>query len=527
MRPDLNASDASLKLRFTHLHTLDDLAGLLEVRPGILAYYLYNPKALRRYREFDLKKRNGGVRKVAAPEAGLKCLQAKLSRVLQLVYTPRMCVYGFVRNGGIRKNALAHVGKRYVLNIDLENFFPSIHFGRVRGVLVAHPYSLSPDVAKMIANLCCFNGSLPQGAPSSPVISNMVAYGLDVELHALSKGYSCIYTRYADDITISTSRPTFPEAIAAYSSRPDGGSVVVGPHLQTVIRNHDFRINFSKVRLQTQGHQQSVTGITVNRKANVARTYIRTVRAMLNEWGKHGLKNAGATFLKKHSRRQRFPGKGAPDFSWVVRGRIEHIGHVRGKKDWIYLRFLESYYQRIGNRKREWLSGWLWRGGENRRRMRDPLTNLFNRTELFLDVAKACADKTKHPCAFLMIDVDNFKAINDAHGHPVGDQVLTEIAAAIIAVVGNGGRAYRHSGDEMAVLLENTNTGNAITLAEKMKTAIGQLTIPPLPNSPTVSVGVAKCDKAGLDPEAFVKMADEAAYAAKTAGRNCVRLASL
>ena len=190
MKPTLNATDAHLVAAFKQLTSADDVANLLEVPRSVLTYHLFS-KAGKRYQEFDIPKRHGGIRKISTPNPGLKCIQSKLNRIFQLHYQPKVSVHGFIKGESILENAVPHADRNFVFNVDLLDFFPSIHFGRVRGVLQNWPYGQNLEVATIMSNLCCRDGSLPQGAPTSPILSNMVCYGLDGDLLALAKNYGC------------------------------------------------------------------------------------------------------------------------------------------------------------------------------------------------------------------------------------------------------------------------------------------------------------------------------------------------
>jgi RNA-directed DNA polymerase len=333
----LTASNEDLREQFFALRTPEDVAKLLDIEYSHLVYHLYVEKRLKqRYKTFSISKRSGGTRKITAPITGLKIIQQKLNQVLQQVYRLKPCVHGFVLERNIVTNAKTHAKQRYIFNVDLKDFFPSINFGRVRGVFQATPYKLDPSVATVLAQICCFDNELPQGAPTSPIVSNMICAKMDSELQQLAKKHRCIYTRYADDITFSTSMPAFPIVLATINSV---GQVEVGSELNRIITENGFIINPDKVRLQTKNHRQEVTGLTVNQKPNVRRKYIRQIRAMLYAWEKFGLDDAEAEFLGKYDRKNRSLYKDKPSFKQVVKGKIEFLGMVRGKSDLVYLRF--------------------------------------------------------------------------------------------------------------------------------------------------------------------------------------------
>jgi RNA-directed DNA polymerase len=138
-------------------------------------------------------------------------------------------------------------------------------------MFMAAPYVLSAEAATVLAQLSCHDGRLPQGAPTSPVVSNMICARLDSTLKRLAKQYRCRYTRYADDITFSTTFTTFPSEIASTTA----SGVQLGEKLVQAVVGNGFVINQNKVRLQFAGQHREVTGLTVNRFANVKRTYVR------------------------------------------------------------------------------------------------------------------------------------------------------------------------------------------------------------------------------------------------------------
>ncbi len=244
----LSASNTELCEGFFQLETRRDIAELLEITEKQLIYYLYIIPEHQRYKRFEIPKKRGGTREIFAPATSLKIVQQKLNQVLQIVYKVKPSAHGFVPEKSILSNALPHVRKRFVLNLDLKDFFPSINFGRVRGLFMHRPYTRNHEVATTLAQICCFNGYLPQGAPSSPIVSNMICAKLDSELQRLAKEHRCTYTRYADDITISTSHLIFPGGLAYFSD--ERGRVEIGDELKTIIKDNWFEINELKNRLQ-------------------------------------------------------------------------------------------------------------------------------------------------------------------------------------------------------------------------------------------------------------------------------------
>lgn len=281
--------------------TRESLAHLLEIEHSQLTYLLYAKPGPPKYKAFDIPKRGGGVRAITAPEEELKSLQRRLGSVLQeacldiekLTGRRSSASHGFQPNKSIITNARAHRNKRYVLNIDLQEFFPSITAKRVRGFFIKDKsFSLAPEVATAIAHISCYKDCLPQGAPSSPVISNLIAGILDFHLIKLAKEAGCRYTRYVDDITFSTNKKEFPSSVATLSG--DGHSWILSKLLRGLISKAGFDVNDQKTRMQYRTSRQQVTGLVVNKKVNVPTEYRKLVRAYvfsLINHGKYEIKN--------------------------------------------------------------------------------------------------------------------------------------------------------------------------------------------------------------------------------------------
>jgi len=333
-----------LKIAFYELKSPNDIAALLDIRFNRLVYHLYLVSSDKRYKTFTIPKKSGGERQISTPITALKIIQQKLNQVLQAVYQVKPSVHGFVQSKNIVTNAKAHVKKRYVLNLDLQDFFPSINFGRVRGMFMATPYHLPPDVATVLAQICCQDNQLPQGAPTSPIITNMICSKMDSHLQRLAKDCKATYTRYADDITFSTAVKDFPTDLARIEHDGESDKLVLGDHLLRIIEENGFKVNEKKTRLQTKNQHQEVTGLTTGNFPNVDRRFVRQVRAMLHAWEKFDLESAQKDFEEKYNHKDRFPGKDKPRFRDVLRGRIEFIGMVKGKDDSIYQKYSHEFY---------------------------------------------------------------------------------------------------------------------------------------------------------------------------------------
>lgn len=270
--------------------TLKDVAAILGYKPHSLSYLLYKKSDASKYKTFEIPKGFGGTRTICAPSDELKLLQRRLLELLQECKReidlkkdyPNRVSHGFELDRSIITNAKQHRNRRYVFNLDLEGFFSSIHFGRVRGFFIKDKnFLLQPRVATVIAQISCFGNVLPQGSPSSPAISNLIAHVMDMHLVRLAEKNGCTYSRYADDLTFSTNQRDFPSQIGLIK---DGQSHVwmPGGELERLIDYSGFRINEPKTRMQYHDSRQEVTGLVVNRKVNVRNEYRRTIRAMVH-----------------------------------------------------------------------------------------------------------------------------------------------------------------------------------------------------------------------------------------------------
>jgi retron-type reverse transcriptase len=219
--------------------------------------------------------------------------------------------HGFARGRSIRTNAGPHAHQAIVVKLDLEDFFPSITYRRVRGLFQAIGYG--DVVAICLAKLCTvrpaekvvrFLGNirhpmLPQGAPTSPAIANLVCRRLDARLSGLARAFGAAYTRYADDVTFSGDE-SLEKSLRRFL-----------PLLYGIIRDENFRVNRKKTHFARRGARQGVTGLVVNDGPSVPRRYRRQLRAILH--------NARKTGLEAQNR------AGHPAFAAHLRGRIEFV----------------------------------------------------------------------------------------------------------------------------------------------------------------------------------------------------------
>lgn len=308
------------------ISTKPKLAKALNISPKFLTHCLYIVRPENQYHQFNIDKKSGGQRIISAPSDELKSLQVALSKLLldcvgeinaskypkSQLASPKLkknkldlddvakvlkikisnstirqpsLSHGFTKDRSIITNAMMHIGKKNILNIDLEDFFDCFNFGRVRGFFIKNKnFELDPKIATVIAQIACYENKLPQGSPCSPIITNLITHSLDIQLASLAKRFKCTYTRYADDITFSTNLSTFPAEIMEEKERV----YTSGKRLKNEIERAGFSINDRKTRIQYKNSRQDVTGLVVNKKPNIKNEYWRTARAKCNSLFKNG-----------------------------------------------------------------------------------------------------------------------------------------------------------------------------------------------------------------------------------------------
>lgn len=345
---------------FNKMKSKEDLLALLNLANKILhdesakpyslkalTYYSSPKLAKKRYRAFAIKKKTSGTRTIHAPVGGLKSIQRALNLILQCVFEPHKAATGFVPEKSIVDNAKVHLNQHYVYNIDLKDFFPGIDQARIWKRLQFPPFDLNDksnrlELANRIAGLCCTElevermdeqgewvkvkkNVLPQGAPTSPTLTNIVAYRLDHKLSGLARRFNLNYSRYADDITFSSSHNVYQETSDFINE------------LHRIIADQNFHINPKKTRLQKNGYRKEVTGLTVNEKVNVSRRYVKQIRMWLYYWERYGYAKAYSILLRDYKADKGHVKKGNPDFASVLDGKLLYLKMVKGEEDGTYL----------------------------------------------------------------------------------------------------------------------------------------------------------------------------------------------
>jgi retron-type reverse transcriptase len=265
------------------------LAAAMGLKLGELKFLAYSRKVAKvdHYVRFTIPKKTGGVREIAAPMPRLKRAQYwTLGNILQPLQT-HDAAHGFCAKRSILTNARPHTGKRVVINIDLKDFFPTINYRRVKGLFVSLGYP--EKVAAPLALICTdaerdklqidgrtwnvMRGErrLPQGAPTSPAIANLIAARLDRRVVGAARKLGFTYTRYADDMTFSGDAAPHSKAVKKLLWQ-----------LRKIAEAEGFTFNDEKTRVMGSGTRQDVTGLVVNSRPAVARSERRRFRAWLH-----------------------------------------------------------------------------------------------------------------------------------------------------------------------------------------------------------------------------------------------------
>lgn len=316
------------------LSSKDALLVYLGVSPAELKKIWYHHEKM--YQNFDVAKKSGKPRPINAPDRRLKYLQRRIAEQLDKLYPVRKPVHGYVAGRSVKSNATSHLKQRFILNLDIKDFFSSITESRVHGVL--RNIGVPSAVAETIARICCYGGRLPQGGPASPVLSNMVCFRMDRALLKVAKDAKCIYTRYADDISFSSLRP-----LAALFEGVLPGTGPVQPELlstvlQAAFSGNGFALNAEKIHYADKHSRRVVTGLKVNEGLNVDRRFVRNVRAAL-----FAVEKDAAAAQTRYA--AEFGGKSS--IAAHLKGKIAWLGNVKGHADPVYralaLRFNKTF----------------------------------------------------------------------------------------------------------------------------------------------------------------------------------------
>ena len=292
------------------------------------------------YSSYSIPKKKGGKRNIEAPGLELKFVQSQINFYLQHYYLtlkPKN-VHGFVIKDvtddsafNIIENARLHIQSKYVLTVDLKDFFSSISASRILQLFSSDLFDYSDNLSKALTFLCTYKGFLPTGSPASPVLSNFVCLELDQSLISFCNQNQLTYSRYADDLTFS-SDCSFTDTLIF--------------QIQSIIEDNRFKINEKKVRIKSSNRKQIVTGLIVNDQVNINRKTLKLLRAILHDCKVNGLDNG----IKKHYKLQDEPSLELKlKFINKLKGHINFVKQVRGD-DFLFIK-LDAEYRAIFKRE--------------------------------------------------------------------------------------------------------------------------------------------------------------------------------
>lgn len=269
----MKAIEVATEYRKTHktpfIYDLYQLAAVLGEREVELFKLLKNTE--NNYKVFSLQKKNGGIRKIYAPSYRLCWVQGRILREILSKYSVSPYATAYIKGKKLTDNANPHINKKYLLKIDITDFFGSITFEQVLSTVFNKNYYRS-SVGVALTTLCCYKGTLVQGAPTSPMLSNLVMKHFDDNMGEWCKKQGVAYSRYCDDITFSSDKPLFH----VYSKA------------KLFLESMGFELNRKKTHFVTNTSRQTVTGLVVNKKVSVPSDYKRTLRKEIYYFLKYG-----------------------------------------------------------------------------------------------------------------------------------------------------------------------------------------------------------------------------------------------
>lgn len=324
--------------------------------------YFSDSDITERYRLASIPKRDSNGRftkrrKVYMPTPRLKFFLQQANSLLSAIYSPPPCSFAFIKGRTIVGNATPHTNKKYILSLDIKDFFNSISIQKaVSAIKSAFPWQFRGEFIQAIVGASSLNGHLVQGSPLSPTISNIVCLNLDKRISSYCESLKISFTRYADDFTFSSNDFDFKRD----SSFLD--------NITKLISEEGFALNNEKTHIQLYNNKQVVTGLVVNSKVNVARRYIKEIRNILYIWKRFGYDEAlesfrfhylhisrkiGSSLRSRisyedekrilHSRMVKKATNYSPRLDQHILGRLNFLKMVRGENDYQYLQLTQKF----------------------------------------------------------------------------------------------------------------------------------------------------------------------------------------
>ncbi len=330
-------------MEFKDIKSAQDLCEYLNISNKKLRFLCYG-KCEYKYTSFEIDKKNGkSKRAIKAPIKQLCFVQEKIKNELEKYYHCPNEVNGFVKGKSIVDNARRHIGKMIIINLDIKDFFTSINYGRIYGLLKSKLFGFNKEVAHLLTCLLTCRGVLPQGSPASPIVSNLIFYSIDKKLKRYCEGKNITYSRYADDITFSFGKDEYLSYFFY-----DVTSKELNEDFERIFMNGGFSINKEKTRIQRHYMHQEVTGIKVNKKLNLSKNLKYQIRGLLNAIETYNIEDVAKEYCKRISIQY--------NKTWEnkilnkLSGLISYWGMVKGKHAHEYICFARKFNKIVNSR---------------------------------------------------------------------------------------------------------------------------------------------------------------------------------
>ncbi len=330
------------KTVFCSLNSVRALGELLQTDPQRLYLIAQQPQ----YKTFTIPKKDGGKRQIEAPGTDLKKILARLNRYLQSVYIfeKSSAAHGFVtsvRNDTDRRsvvsNAKKHLGKAYLLNVDIKDFFHSVTREMVLSIFLHPPFGFRKELPDLLADLTTYQGRLPMGTPTSPVLSNLACRGLDEALNEYCEQMLWTYTRYADDMSFSSRQPIHSEK--TYS-------------VLAILREYGFEANSRKIKTYGPEDDKIVTGLLLKDTVQLAPGFLEQLEADLDRL---------AAVIKAQHEQGQLTTKWVDQLKLQVKGRINFAGFVLKRNNPTYMALKSRFYAAVSPPQEDF-GAMSWRG---------------------------------------------------------------------------------------------------------------------------------------------------------------------
>ena len=290
--------------------------------------FAFSKSTSQHYKRITLRKKNGGTRVIHAPDSQLKYMQMNILRNILSKIEVSPYATAYVKGKRLQDNAAPHIRHRYLLKMDVTDFFGSITFLEV--ISAAFPSKMYPaQIGAMLTSLCCLGDVLPQGAPTSPALSNIVMRNFDDILGSWCQKRGITYTRYCDDLIFSADRPLY----GVYCKATE------------LLEARGFQVNEKKTTFVTNASSQRVTGLAVNEKVSIPKEYKRQLRQELYYALKFGLENSIL-----HGNKTNYVFDGVPDAGGYyahLSGKLQYVLQIEPHNAWFAdaaQRLYEKYY---------------------------------------------------------------------------------------------------------------------------------------------------------------------------------------